>query len=372
MDGVKPFQVLVKPTSADCNQRCAYCFYSRAQELYPDQKTHRMPPDVLDRLISSMLGLRFPETVFAWQGGEPTLAGVEFFRQVVALQQRYGVTGQVVGNGLQTNGSLLDEAWCRLFRDYKFLIGLSIDGPQEVHDPLRPGGSGKGTWEKAMDAARLMDSHEVPYNILCVINSENVKLGKNLVQWFVAQGFRYLQFIPCQEKGMPYNVSAEAYGDFLCETFDYWVREGAGRLSIRDFDALLAARIEPVPSLCTYQRICNHYIVVEHNGDVYPCDFFVYDEWKLGNIMDAPIASFMQTARYKEFAYRKDKVKTCRGCTWRASCHGGCPKDRLAASSVNDPTPFCTAYRKFFAHAAPKLNALAKRLRRAEPNGARA
>jgi len=361
MSEVRPFQLLVKPVSADCNQRCAYCFYLRTHSLYAHQKVHRMSDEILEQMISGMLRLRFPETVFAWQGGEPTLAGVDFFRRVVDLQERHGVSGQVVGNGLQTNGLLLDEEWCQLFKEYKFLIGLSIDGPEAVHNKLRYDASGRGCWDKAMAAARLMDQHEVPYNILCVVNSENVKLGNDLLRWFVDHGFHYLQFIPCQERGMEYNVSAEAYGDFLCESFDYWAREGFGRVSIRDFDALLAARMGQNAALCTFGRVCNHYIVIEHNGDVYPCDFFVYDEWRLGNLIDAPIESFVETERYKQFAYQKDKVAACRGCPWRALCHGGCPKDRLAAGSITDPTPFCAAYRHLFAHAAPRLPALATR-----------
>ena len=359
----KPFQLLVKPVGADCNQRCKYCFYLRAHELYAEKKRHVMSDEVLERMIAGLLRLRFPETVFAWQGGEPTLAGVDFFQRVVDLEQRHGAPGQSVGNGLQTNGVLIDEAWCRLFHDYKFLIGLSIDGPKEIHDRYRVDGAGRGSWDKAMAAARLMDAHEVPYNVLCVVNADNVGLGKDLIRWFVDQGFNYLQFIPCLEPGMPENVDPEAFGDFLCDTFDYWAREGLGQVSIRDFDALLAGRLGQPAALCTHGRVCNHYIVIEHTGDVYPCDFFVYDEWKLGNVMDAPLESFMETDKYKQFAYQKDKVPKCRGCKWRAMCHGGCQKDRLAGGGFAEPTPFCSAYTKFFAHVTPKLNALAKRVR---------
>ncbi|MDQ1255601.1 MAG: Anaerobic sulfatase maturase [Candidatus Hydrogenedentes bacterium] len=367
---VRPFQLLIKPVSADCNMRCRYCFYLRAHEVYPDQVRHRMSDDVLERMISQLLRLRFPETVFAWQGGEPTVAGLDFFRRAVAFEQKHGAPGQSVGNGLQTNGVLIDEEWCQFLGEYKFLVGLSMDGPQAVHDAMRVNAAGQGNWDKVMGAARLMDQYQVPYNILCVVNSENIGLGAGLTQWFVENGFNYLQFIPCLEPGMPYNVEPERYGDFLCQTFDYWVKEGFGAVSIRDFDALLTARLGQPNPLCTYGRVCSHYIVVEHNGDVYPCDFFVYDEWKLGNIMDAPIESFMQTPKYKEFAYRKDKVPRCRGCEWRDDCHGGCQKDRLATGTVTDPSPLCAAYKKFFAHAGPALDKLAKhvqRMQRREP-----
>ena len=360
----KPFQLLIKPVGADCNLRCKYCFYLRAHELYADPGPHLMSDAVLERMVSGLLEYRFPETVFAWQGGEPTVAGLDFFKRAVELQQRYGAPGQSVGNGLQTNGILVDDDWCEFFRRYKFLIGLSLDGPKEVHDHFRVNAAGHGTWDKVMAAARLMEQYQVEYNILCVVNSHNVKLGKDLLRWFADHGFNYLQFIPCMEPGMEHNVTPEEYGEFLCQTFDYWAREGFGKISIRDFDALLATRVgQPMP-LCTYGRVCNHYIVVEHTGDVYPCDFFVYDEWKLGNIMDAPLDSFMETDRYKRFAYQKDKVPACRGCQWRPMCHGGCQKDRLAIGTFKDPTPLCAAYKKFFAHATPKLNALAKRLPR--------
>jgi len=321
-----------------------------------------MSDEILERMIAKMLELRFPETVFAWQGGEPTLAGLDFFRRVVALEQRYGAPGQAISNALQTNGVLLDDDWCRFFLEYKFLIGLSIDGPEAVHNHFRVDAAGRGSWDRVMAAARLMDRYQVPYNVLCVVNAENVKMGKGLLEWFVGQGFNYLQFIPCMEPAMEYNVDPDEYGNFLCETFDYWAREGFGKVSIRDFDAMLATHIGQPNPLCTYGRVCNHYIVIEHTGDVYPCDFFVYDEWKLGNIMDAPLESFIETDKYTQFAYQKDKVPQCRGCKWRAVCHGGCQKDRLATGSLSNPTPLCPAYKKFFAHATPKLNALANRV----------
>ncbi len=347
--------------------RCRYCFYLRAHELYPDQKRHVMPDPVLERMISSLLQLRFPETVFAWQGGEPTTAGLDFFRRAVEFEKRYGASGQSVGNALQTNGLLIDDAWCAFFDEYKFLVGLSIDGPQEIHDKYRVTAGGQGTWEKCMDSARRLGQHEVPFNILCVLNPDNVKLGKDLVRWFVDRGFNYLQFIPCLEPNSPYNVDPEDYGRFLCDTFDFWSREGFGRVSIRDFDAMLTAELGQASPLCTFGRVCNHYIVIEHNGDVYPCDFFVYDEWKLGNIMNAPIESFIETERYKQFAYQKDKVPECRGCAWRTMCHGGCQKDRVSSRTHSDPTPLCSAYKMFFEHATPRLRTLAKRVRQQTP-----
>ncbi len=359
----KPFQLLIKPVSADCNLRCAYCFYLRAAELYPETKRHVMPEPVLERLVQGLLSYRFPETVFAWQGGEPTLAGLEFFQHVVTLQQRFGERGQVVGNALQTNGTLIDDEWGSFFNRYKFLIGLSLDGPEEVHNAKRVNVGGKGTWDKAMAAAECFRRWQVEFNVLCVVNRDNVGMGADLLRWFVQHDFRFVQFIPCVERDSPYNVSPEAYGEFLCDTFDYWSREGLGKVSIRDFDAMVSVRVGLPGGLCTYGERCDAYVVVEYNGDVYPCDFFVYEEWRLGNVMDAPLHTFLETDAYRRFAYQKDKVPACRGCSWRSMCHGGCQKDRLAGGgTVREPTTLCRAYKRFFAYANPKLNALAKRI----------
>jgi uncharacterized protein len=323
-----------------------------------------MPDEVLNAVVRGLMGQRFPETVFTWQGGEPTLAGLDFFRRAVELQQAHGVNGQVVGNGLQTNGVLIDDEWCRFLRQYRFLVGLSIDGPSEIHNRHRVNAAGRGNWDKAIAAARRMEAHGVPFNVLCVVNAENVHLGADLCRWFMAQGFNYLQFIPCCEAGAPLNVSPEAYGTFLCETFDFWSREAAGKVSIRDFDSMLASRVDGSPPMCTYGNRCNQYIVIEHDGTVYPCDFFVYSEWALGNVLEAPLESFLATEKARMFAAQKDRVVECRSCEWRKLCYGGCQKDRLAGGTVNDPTPFCASYKRFFAHAVPRLNSMAKRLQK--------
>jgi len=367
MANQRPFQVLVKPVGADCNLRCDYCFYLRAADVYPETPRHRMPENVLDALIGGMMRLRFPQTVFAWQGGEPTLAGVDFFKRVVALQQQHGVSGQSVSNSFQTNGILLNEDWCRLFHEYRFLVGLSLDGPEEIHDRIRHTPGGNGTWERVMESARLMDRTQVEYNILCVINAVNVGMGADLVGWFVREGFHYLQFIPCFEPENQYCLPAEAYGAFLCDVFDYWVKEGLEVVSIRDFESLLLSHMGMPGGLCTYGRKCNQYIVVEHNGDVYPRDFFVQNEWRLGNILETPIETFVEHPKYREFAAQKDKVPACRGCKYRDMCHSGCQKDRRNAGAPGSPTPFCRAYQRFFAHAAPHLKTLAKRAKRRMP-----
>jgi len=322
-----------------------------------------MPEDVQERMIKNLLEYQFPQTVFAWQGGEPTLAGLEFFERTVRLQQKYGAQGQSVGNALQTNGMLIDEEWCKFFQEYHFLVGLSLDGPQNTHDKYRVNMTGRGSWDRVMQSADLMNRHRVEYNILCVINDENVKMGADLVKWFREQGFFYLQFIPCVEPGYEHSVSAEDYGKFLCDTFDYWSRDAFGKVSIRDFDAMLTHRMGAGQPMCTFGKVCNHYIVVEHNGDIYPCDFYVYDELKLGNLMDAPLHTFMECGKYRKFAYQKDKVPACAGCQWRQWCHGGCQKDRIIHDGdFRQPSALCEAYKTFFAHAGPRFAALAKKI----------
>jgi len=323
-----------------------------------------MSTDVLETVIAGFMRLRLPESVFCWQGGEPTLARVQFYRRAAELQQRYGASGQVVANAFQTNGVLVDDEWCRLFHEYRFLVGLSLDGPIDVHDAVRRNRAGEGSWSKVMAAAERMRHYGVEFNVLCVVHSGNVSLGSDLLRWFQAHGFDHVQFIPCIERNMPHTVSAEAYGAFLCDTFDYWSREGFGRVSARDFDAILAARQGRGGQVCTYARKCDQYIVIEHNGDVYPCDFFVTGEWKLGNVKDSPLDSFIELDKFKAFAYQKDKVPACRECPWRQTCHGGCQKDRLVGGTTSDPTILCSAYKRFFRHAMPRFNTLAKRMPR--------
>jgi uncharacterized protein len=189
-----------------------------------------------------------------------------------------------------------------------------------------------------------------------------------LIRWFVAQGWKFLQFIPCMERESPYNVSPEQYGEFLRDAFDYWLTEAAGQVYIRDFNSLLAQFTGVRDRLCIHGRRCNDYILIEHTGDVYPCDFFMKPEWKLGNVMESPLESFVETERYRQFGRQKDQVAACRGCQWRAMCHGGCQKDRLAMSTIAGPTPFCKAYQKFFSHAVPQLQGLAKRMRHRHEN----
>ncbi len=358
---VRPFQLLIKPVSADCNARCAYCFYLRVGEEMYAERRHRMADEVLERIVSSYLGLQLPVSVFSWQGGEPTLMGLPFFERVVELQKRYGKGGQQVGNALQTNGFLVDAEWARFLGKYKFVVGLSVDGPREVHERYR----GR-SFHKVMRAARVLREHGTLPSVLCCLTDANVGMGAALYRWFVEQGFDALQFIPVVEKEpvtgelANFSITGEEYGRFLCEVFDEWIKDGVGRVTVRIFEAMLSrAAGTPLP-YCPFGERCDSYLVVEHNGDVYPCDFFVRPELKLGNVMDAELPAFFEIPEAKAFAASKaSDDDECASCEFLTLCYGGCQKDRLDGKR----TSLCAGYRLFFEHTAARFAEVARKVR---------
>ena len=365
---MNPFQLLIKPAGPDCNLRCSYCFYRRASNIFPAQLAHRMSQEVLEEMTRQYLRLDFPASCFSWQGGEPTLCGLPLFERAVKLQMKYGRSGQRVSNALQTNGLLVGKDWCRLFNRYKFLIGLSLDGPQSIHDYYRLG-SRRGSWKAAMQAAKLLADYEVEFNILSVVTRKSESLAGTLFCWFVEHGFRYLQFIPCLESlprgGLaPFSVTDMGYGDFLCALFDAWWENRSQGISIRMFDAMLESLVYGKPSLCIFSPICQGYLVVEHDGTVYPCDFFVSEETCIGNLMEVSLAELFCSNGYRDFG-RKKKVlpDECHECQWLSLCQGGCQKDRIDAQGrPASRTFFCRAYRQFFQYAMPRLGSLAKEI----------
>lgn len=346
---MKPFQLLIKPAGPDCNLCCNYCFYRRASKLFPPG-THRMSYNILEAMINQYMSLRIPQSIFSWQGGEPALCGLEFFKKAVELQMKYGVKGQVVGNSLQTNGLLIDDEWCKFFNQYKFFIGLSLDGPQKLHDKYRTGRDG-GSWKGAMKAAGLLSRHKVEFNILSVITKESEKMAKELFNWFVDNGFKYLQFIPCVEVlsggGMaPYSVTPEGFGRFLCELFDIWWMNKDKGIFIRTFDAILQYLNTRTPSMCVFSSCCDSYIVIEHDGSVYPCDFFVQKDKQLGNLMDTPLDELYTSGAFKKFGKEKGNIPPeCKDCEFFLLCNGGCQKDRIDSRK----SYLCPAYKIFFA-----------------------
>ncbi|MFQ6078262.1 MAG: anaerobic sulfatase maturase [Thermodesulfobacteriota bacterium] len=364
-----PFQLLIKPAGPDCNLQCTYCFYRRAKRLFHARSVHRMSKKVLEEMIRQFLALRLPVSCFSWQGGEPTLCGLGFFEEVVKLQMKHGRGRQVVSNALQTNGLLLDKDWCQFFNRYKFLIGLSLDGPQSLHDYYRIGDS-KGSWEGVMQAARLLSDYEAEFNILAMVTRKSENRARELFYWFVEHGFRYLQFIPCLErlprgKGLAsFSVTEGGYGDFLCSLFDTWWENRDQNVSIRLFDTVLERLVYGRPTLCIFSPSCRGYLVVEHDGSVYPCDFFVREDTRLGNLMETPLEKLFLSMAFRDFGRKKGRLANeCQECQWLSFCWGGCQKDRV--DSQGGPaarTFFCRAYRQFFSHSMSRLTSLAKKI----------
>ncbi len=353
---IKPFQILVKPVSADCNAACDYCFYLRVAEHYPE--SHRMDDRVLREMVSQFLSYQFPEAVFTWQGGEPTLCGLDFFQQVVEYEKQFGFSGQRIGNAFMTNGILIDDDWARFFAEYSFLVGLSLDGPEDIHNQYRKDRGGKGTFDRVMSAAEVLRRHNVAFNILCVVSKANVLRAREVYKFFRENGFDFLQFIPALEadpetgKPAPFTMTPDEYGKFLCELFDAWAEDGFPHVSIRDFDVILRIHLGEKAEGCLYGRDCGEYLLIEHNGDIYPCDFFVRPDQKLGSLFDGnPLHLYMQK-RERVFAKRKhDLMNSCRQCEWLEFCHGGCLKDRdFPENPYPRKTYLCPAHLRFLEH----------------------
>ena len=366
---MRPFTLLIKPAGPDCNIACNYCFYACKKDLF-EKGAHRMSEQVLDTLVKSYLSLNFPASAFAWQGGEPTLMGLDFYKKLVELQQKYGSDGQMVTNSLQTNGILLDDDWCRFLAEYKFLVGISLDGPEKYHDHYRKDRADKGTFDKVLSAIEKCRKHNVQFNILVLLNDRNVNHPDELFDFFTARKVKYLQFIPCVEKDTsgqiaPYSITADQYGAFLCRIFDCWFDYGPEKLSVRIFDSVLSHCLGAGNTECTFGPQCNDYIVIEHNGDAFCCDFFVEEKFHLGNIFQTPVGDLAASEKKRFFSRQKrDLDNSCLICRHLDFCRGGCPKDRIiTGSGYKHPSYFCGAYKKFFDHGLPRFWNIAANLR---------
>ncbi|HYZ83914.1 MAG TPA: anaerobic sulfatase maturase [Bryobacteraceae bacterium] len=347
--------LLIKPASAVCNLDCAYCFYlDRDADPYKALPGRRMSSETLERLVDSWLFYSYPESVFAFQGGEPTLAGLAFFERLVKLQQQYGRNGQAVSNALQTNAILIDDNWAQLFREYNWLLGVSIDGPEQMHDLYRFNKAGQGTWRKVVQGIEILKKNKVEFNALCVLSQANVEKPRELYKFYKSIGIDNIQFIPLAEfhkdgTPMPFTITPEQYGKFLCEIFDLWWPERR-QVRIRFFDNIAEALAGQKPGTCTMHESCDSYVVVEYNGDVFPCDFFVQSEWKLGNL---ELDSWTEIAR-KQKRYRFSRKKAiphpeCQVCEYASICHAGCPKFREGQrGEFADLDYFCSSYKMIF------------------------
>lgn len=368
-----PQLLLVKPASGDCNLDCAYCFYTCKAQLYPSAASHRMSPAVLERMIASFMQLPLPQHTFAWQGGEPTLLGREFFERVTALQVRYGAPGAAVANGLQTNATLIDDPFAAHLAAYRFLVGVSLDGPAEIHDVYRTGRSGQGSHAAVLRGVGALRRHGAALNALTLVSQANVRRAQEVYRYLVGEGWSHHQYIPCVEHDpsgalQPFAIEGEAWGRFLCELFEAWYPRDVGRISVRHFDALLDRLAPGGTSLCTLGRDCCQYLVVEHTGDLYPCDFFVEAPRRIGNLMSMSWAQALAAPTYRTFGAQKVRWHpACADCPYLDLCAGDCLKHRLVGPAP-DPrrlSSLCAGWRLFFDRALPTLRRLAQEIREA-------
>ena len=348
--------LLIKPASAVCNVDCSYCFYlDRDADPYKALPGRRMTLGTLERLVDTYLFYSYPNSTFSFQGGEPTLAGLPFFEKLVEFQKRYGRGGQAVSNSIQTNGLLIDDAWCRFLKEYCWLVGISMDGPEEMHDQYRIDRQGRGTWRAVMHSIECLRKNGVEFNVLCVLSRANVAQPRELYRFFRSVGIDHIQYIPLSEfdalgEPMPYTITPAEYGRFLCDTFDLWWPDRR-RVHIRYFDNIAESLAGQRPSTCTMHETCDSYAVVEYNGDVYPCDFFVEQGWKLGNFhLDSWAEIARRQRRYQFAANKAIPHPACQVCEYQSICHGGCPKHRHDRNrQFGDLDYFCAAYKMILA-----------------------
>jgi uncharacterized protein len=370
---MKPFSLLLKPAAADCNLRCGYCFYLDRAALYPATAAHRMSDAVLERVIRSYMATPQPQYAFGWQGGEPTLMGLDFFRRVTALQAKHGRPGAVVANGLQTNGTLIDDALAKHLARYRFLVGVSLDGSADVHDRYRRAPGGHGSHADVLRGIAALRRREVEFNILTLVSQANVRRAAEVYRYLCKQGFLYHQYIECVEfdgaaRLMPYAVTGDEWGAFLCELYDTWIVRDTRRVSIRLFDTILSILVDGAANTCSSGRDCRQYFVVEHNGDVYPCDFYVRPELKLGNILESGWEALVAAPTYCEFGNLKSRWnEACASCQYLRLCAGDCLRNRRWERGA-DPrqlSHLCAGWQRFYRHALPGLERLADEIRAA-------
>ncbi|MEN6479113.1 MAG: anaerobic sulfatase maturase [Anaerolineales bacterium] len=359
-----PFQVFVKPVGAQCNLACRYCYYFPTAALYPEGEA-LMADDLLEAYIAQQLAaVPTGAVLFAWHGGEPTIAGLDWYRKVVALQRRHRAPGQRVLNGIQTNGLLLDDAWCRFLKAEGFSVGLSIDGPAPLHDAYRQTRAGQPTHARVLRAMRLLQRYGVPFDTLTVVHAGNVHEPEAVYRFLVDAGADYLQFLPLVARGPDGAVtadtpSAEDYGAFLCHVFDLWWSRDVRRVGIQLFEEALRPLVGREHALCHYRPTCGDFLVLEHSGDVYSCDHFVDDGHRLGNLRERSLVELAASAPQQAFGQAKAEClpQCCRQCAYLTQCHGGCPKDRILCTAEGEPglNYLCTGLRAFWAHVEPVL-----------------
>jgi uncharacterized protein len=377
------FHVMAKPTGSACNLHCDYCFFLKKEGLYPGS-CFRMSDEVHEAYIRQLFEAHHvPQVTVAWQGGEPTLMGLDFFRRSIELQKKYQKPGTRIENTFQTNGILLDDAWCRFFRENGFLIGLSLDGPKDLHDIYRKDRGGRGTFDRVVSAAHLLQRHRVEFNVLCTVNSKNSRRPLDVYRFFRDElGARYIQFIPIVERAnetgyqegntvTDRSVEPDEFGRFLIAIFDEWVKRDVGRMFVLNFDGALAGWLGMAGTVCIFGPTCGLGLALEHNGDLYSCDHFVEPGYYLGNIMKTPLADLVASAKQRNFGQsKKDTLpRYCRKCGFLHICNGECPKNRFVETPDGEPglNYLCAGLRTFFEHADESMRIMADLLRRNRP-----
>ncbi len=376
----REFQIFVKPAGAVCNLDCRYCYYRDKSSLYPDVGASRMQDHLLEKYIVQHLEVApGPDVDFSWHGGEPTTLGLDFFRKAVDLQRKHKPAGWRVRNGIQTNGVLLNEEWCRFLAAESFSVGLSLDGPAELHDPYRVTRGGGPSHAQAMRAYGLLREAGVHTDILCVVHNLNVRFPLTVYRFFREIGCGYVGFLPAVERSLEtltgvsiHTPSAEDYGTFLCRIFDEWIARDVGRIMVQAFDEAARPALGLEHSLCVFRETCGQIPVLEHNGDLFPCDHFVDVEHRLGNIRENSLSQLLDCEALRSFGRSKRDALPgyCRECEVLHMCNGGCLKYRFIRTPGGEPglNYLCAGLKRFFLHSREPLAALVSRQRRATPS----
>lgn len=376
------FNIMAFPNGPICNLDCDYCYYLDKTSLYRKSENFQMSEKILEKYIKQYFETHSgPKINFNWQGGEPTLRGLDFFEKVIEFQNKYLPKGWQFQNSLQTNAIFLNDKWCDFLKKNNFLVGVSLDGPRQIHDYYRKDKKGRATHQRVMQGINLLKKHNVNFNVLCVVNNLNSQKPLEIYNYFKKLGVEYIQFIPLIEvdhsennlEGIvsSYSVRAEDYGDFLIEIFEEWVRKDLGKIFVQIFEEALAAWAGQNSSLCIFSRTCGDAAVMEHNGDFYSCDHFVFPEYKLGNINHSSLTEMLQSNKQTQFGRNKleELPQYCIKCKYKFFCNGGCPKNRIndfkdKGESLNY---LCSGYKKFFAYIDSYLKQITKSLSLHQP-----
>lgn len=382
----KPLYVMLKPAGAHCNLACKYCYYLEKNNLYQNSHRHLMSDEMLEQFTREYIEAQtMPQVLFTWHGGEPLIRSIDFYKKALELQKKYA-NGKQIDNVIQTNGTLLTNEWCEFFAKNHWLVGISIDGPQEYHDHYRVTPDGKPSWEKVMQGISLLKKHRVEWNAMAVVNAYNAEHPLEFYHFFRDNGCQYLQFTPIVERLTEHedgrtlasladdreipladaSVTPQQWGNFLCTIFDDWVRHDVGKTFVEIFDCTLANWMGVLPGICAYSKECGHAGVMEHNGDVYSCDHFVFPEYKLGNIREQSLIDMLYGEKQQAFSRLKHTSlpRQCKECDMEFACHGECPKNRFEKDKYGEPglNYLCQGYYQYYTHVAPYMDFMKRKL----------